>query len=196
MYKVPSLVPCPKDGEPEVYKGSARSVEGFNLFEELNKYKDLMLGFGGHPGAAGLSVTKSNIPLLREMLERLAEEHVPEAESDVEVDFIVISATISPQLSNELTTIAPYGEGFAKPMVGFEGPVKSVQIMKNRHVKFTIDDANPLEIFWWNSIQQYNDQEEKLSKITSITCVGSAPVYRFDNGVLKRQMYVTMVNLH
>ena len=49
-------------------KGSARSIEGYNMFEELNKCKDLIEKFGGHPMAAGLSVREENLSALKKAL--------------------------------------------------------------------------------------------------------------------------------
>lgn len=198
QYQVPSIVLSPKDGEPEVYKGSARSVQGFNIFEVLNDCKELLLGFGGHPGAAGLSIQKENIPALRERLEQIAEQYVPEPETTISVDFVVTPETLSPRLAQEVAQLMPFGEGFAKPMVGFEGNIKEVKILANRHLKFTIEtNGTPLEIFWWNSIERYNEAMRNISTgvPTHIVCSGSAPTYRFDMGKLKAQIYATMVDL-
>lgn len=49
-------------------KGSARSIEGYHIFEELFACRDLFTRFGGHAMAAGLSLPKENIPLLRQRL--------------------------------------------------------------------------------------------------------------------------------
>lgn len=197
QYSVPSIVLCPKDGEPEIFKGSARSVEGFNVFEVLNECNDLLLGFGGHPGAAGLSIKRENISALRERLRTIAEKYVPEKETTVEVDFIATPDSIQPRLAQELNQLMPYGEGFAKPTVGFEGIIKEYRVLNDRHIKFTIDTGTtPLEIFWWNSIQNFQKQIKQLgAEPCMITCVGSAPAYAFSYGKLVAQMYVTIVEL-
>ena len=198
QYQVPAITLSPKDGEPEIYKGSARSVVGFNIFEVLNDCKDLLLGFGGHPGAAGLSIKKDNIPALRARLEKLAEQYVPEPETSVLVDFIITPETLSPRLAQEVAQLMPFGEGFAKPTVGFEGNIKEVRILNNRHLKFVIETSGtPLEIFWWNSIERYNEAMQSVASETpvKIVCSGSAPTYRFDMGKLKAQVYATVVDL-
>lgn len=199
QYHVPSIVLCPKDGEPDVYKGSARSVEGFNIFEVLNECKDLMLGFGGHPGAAGLSIKKENIPILRDKLESIAEKYVPTHSNDYNVDFILTPHTISPRLAQELSQIAPYGEGFAKPTIGFEGEVTDVRILKDRHLKFTLktDTDVPVEVFWWNSITAYEAQKEHVPNVSYIRGVGGVPVYKMDTYKhrLVAQIYATTVEI-
>ncbi|HZJ99432.1 MAG TPA: single-stranded-DNA-specific exonuclease RecJ, partial [Tissierellaceae bacterium] len=64
-YNKPTIVLT--DGQEDV-KGSARSIEEYNIFEELSKCRDLLNKFGGHPMAAGLSLDKNKINLLRDRL--------------------------------------------------------------------------------------------------------------------------------
>lgn len=184
-FKVPSIVLCPKDQEPEIYKGSARSVEGFNIFEALNECKDLLLGFGGHPMAAGLSVHRDNIDALRERLKQMAEQHVPEQEETVKVDFIIRPKEITPRLANELNTVMPYGQDLEKPTIGFTGKVTKTTIMKEKHVKFDIDNGRgtPVEVLWWNAYERYKKLDLKDSVIN---CIGF-PSYSVFNGKLKIQ---------
>ena len=49
-------------------KGSGRSIEAYSMFEKLSEVRDLMLGFGGHPLAAGLSLKKENLEEFRKQL--------------------------------------------------------------------------------------------------------------------------------
>ena len=49
-------------------KGSGRSIEEYNMFKEISKCKDLLVGFGGHPMAAGVSLDISNLESFRERL--------------------------------------------------------------------------------------------------------------------------------
>src|SRR3712207_7766955 len=51
-------------------KGSGRSIDNYNMFEELIKCKEVLHKFGGHPMAAGLSIKEENIDKLREMLNK------------------------------------------------------------------------------------------------------------------------------
>ena len=52
--------------EGENYVGSARSTDEINIFEALNRFKDLFVRFGGHAHAAGLTIKKENLPILRQ----------------------------------------------------------------------------------------------------------------------------------
>ncbi len=64
-YNKPAIVFTDSEG---CAKGSGRSIEAYNMFEELSKFKDLYIKFGGHPMAAGLSLSKENIEILRTKL--------------------------------------------------------------------------------------------------------------------------------
>lgn len=196
QFHVPSLVLCPKDGEPDVYKGSARSVDDFNVIKALEQCKDLLLGFGGHAGAAGVSIKKENIPLLRKALEEAAQNAVADAEDIVDVDFILTPKTMSPRLNDELNQLAPFGEGFPKPSIGFEGEVKEVMIMKDVHVKFSLESQrNPIEILWWNSIQQYRAIKERNKGGTHLVCTGSIPAYTIFRGKPTTQIFADNVDI-
>lgn len=196
-YKVPSIVLCPKDQEPDIFKGSARSVEGFNIFEALNKCKDLLLGFGGHPMAAGLSVHRDNIDALRERMKELAEAHVPEQEEEIKVDFIIHPSDITPKLANELNGIMPYGQDLEKPAIGFTGKVKRITVMKERHLKFDIDngEGTPVEVLWWNANERFRKfREAGVGETPIISCIGF-PSYSVFNGKLKIQFTAEDVDL-
>jgi len=101
-----------------VGRGSARSVDGFNIFEILNTCHDLFLDFGGHEGAAGFEITSENIPELRRRLN---------FEADQKIDYndlipqLKIDAEIQPEQINlglieELERLAPFGEGNPEPV--------------------------------------------------------------------------------
>lgn len=182
-YHVPSLVLCPTATDPNIYKGSARSVEGFNLFEALEKCKDVMLGFGGHPGAAGVSIKKENIPLLRERLKEIAQV-VPKPDDTIYVDFL-LDPKPTENINAKLKGIGPFGEGFEKPKFGFDGQIESVMLLRDRktgiekHVKCNVyNDTCNVVVLWWNSVQQFNEQIRQLGTMPHfITCSCSAPKY-------------------
>lgn len=100
----------------EAAKGSGRSIEGYNMFEELLKCRDLLGKFGGHPMAAGLSIEEGNIAALRDMLNEnstlLLEELVPKVSIDMQLP--IDRATMD--LAVELACLEPYGTGNPKPL--------------------------------------------------------------------------------
>jgi single-stranded-DNA-specific exonuclease len=101
-----------------VGRGSARSVDGLNIYAILNSCRDLFLDFGGHEGAAGFEIEPARIPelqrRLREHLETNVdpESMVPKLELDAQID----PQEISLNLIKELERMAPFGEGNQAPL--------------------------------------------------------------------------------
>lgn len=197
-YKVPSIVLSPKDQEPDVFKGSARSVEGFNIFKALNQCRDLLLGFGGHPMAAGLSVKRENIGKLRERLKEIAENYVPDPEETFHVDFLIRPENITPQLVNDLSALMPFGPGLEKPSIGFTANIRSAHVMKEKHLKLDVDYSGkqPAEIVWWNSYQSWQKiLAQNGGQIPKQVCCVGFPGYSIFQGRTKIQFMAETVGL-
>lgn len=96
-------------------KGSGRSIEGYNMFEELTACKSLLDKFGGHPMAAGLSLKKENIELLRKMLNErctlTSEQLTPVTWIDVPMPVDYASF----KFVGQLKLLEPFGKGNEKP---------------------------------------------------------------------------------
>ena len=107
-------------GEHSV-KGSGRSVEAYSMFEALSECKELMIQFGGHPMAAGLSIEEENVPRLRKKLNErctLTEEDLcPKVTIDVAMPF----AYIRKDLIEQLELLEPFGKGNTKPIFAQKG---------------------------------------------------------------------------
>lgn len=102
-------------GEQEA-KGSARSIESYNMFEKLSECKDLFTRFGGHPMAAGLSLPEDNIPEFRRRINEhcnLSEEDLTET---VWIDVPMPLEYINEKLILELGGLEPFGKANPKPV--------------------------------------------------------------------------------
>ena len=102
-------------GEQET-KGSARSIESYNMFEKLSECKDLFTRFGGHPMAAGLSLPEENIPEFRSRINEhcnLSEEDLTET---VWIDVPMPLEYINEKLILELGGLEPFGKANPKPV--------------------------------------------------------------------------------
>lgn len=100
----------------EAVKGSGRSIESYHMFQKLSEVKDLMLKFGGHPMAAGLSLLEENIDeFRREMNERsgLTEE---DFKAKLWIDVPMPIDYINERLVEELKILEPFGQGNEKPL--------------------------------------------------------------------------------
>ena len=103
------------DGEESV-KGSGRSIEAYQMFDEMMKCRELFLKFGGHPMAAGLSILKENVPNLRERLNALTDLTEEDFIPKVTIDIPMPISYISEALIGELAYLEPFGKGNPKPL--------------------------------------------------------------------------------
>ena len=117
-------------------KGSGRSIECYNMYEEMSKCKELYTKYGGHPMAAGLSLAISDIDIFRKMLNDNAiltdEDLIPKMWIDVPMP--VSYANI--RLVNQLKLLEPFGKGNEKPVFADRNLyVKTASVIgKNKNV--------------------------------------------------------------
>ena len=121
-YYRPIIILTIKDG---VASGSARSVEGFNLYLALKANGHLFDKFGGHEMAAGMSLQEKNIEALEKGLNLYADEHM---EKDVlipklKVDMVMKMEDIGLELIEEIQKMEPFGMGNPEPTFICEGPI-------------------------------------------------------------------------
>ena len=101
--------------EGGLVKGSGRSIPPYPMAESLEKEKELLTRFGGHPMAAGFSLEEKNLPLLKEKLEedcRLREEDLVEK---LWIDSVLPFSHCTEEFTSSLDILAPFGKGNEKP---------------------------------------------------------------------------------
>jgi single-stranded-DNA-specific exonuclease len=105
-------------GQNYEYSGSARSIKGLDLYEALSHCSELLLRFGGHVHAAGLSIYQHDLPQFCEMFEATVAklqgdyDFSPEIGIDAEISL----KDITPGFLHSLTRLAPYGPGNMRPV--------------------------------------------------------------------------------
>lgn len=136
----PTLIITNENGH---LKGSGRSTKEFNLYDGLCACEDLLLGFGGHKQAAGLSLEEENLDALREAFHNAVAEQCGEAPLaptlyvDGELSFTDIDFT----LLKELELLQPFGMGNAEPI--FTSPtvrVRKRRVFGKNHIKLDLID--------------------------------------------------------
>ena len=122
-------------------KGSARSVPGYNVYEALAQCQEYLVGFGGHPFAAGVTVTSTEFPNFQaKMYETVymnisEESKVPVLDIDAEVSL----SELSHQLLRELEQLNPFGMGNPEPLLSSIGVrVLQKRIVGDNHLKLVI----------------------------------------------------------
>lgn len=105
-------------GETEA-KGSGRSIEGFSLFEAICACGDLLIKFGGHPMAAGITLKPENIEAFRKRINQYAAEHFPQMPTQtVTLECKLNPAALSVSMAQSLTQLEPFGNGNPQPVFG------------------------------------------------------------------------------
>jgi single-stranded-DNA-specific exonuclease RecJ len=102
-------------------KGSARSIEGYNIFEELFKQRDLFHKFGGHPMAAGLSLANENVDILRKRLNQVCTLTEEEMTPVLKIEKSLTFDEITMEAAQQLLRIAPFGKENPMPIFGTKG---------------------------------------------------------------------------
>lgn len=123
----------------EMPKGSGRSIDEYNLFEELIKCKDLLEKFGGHPMAAGLSIKEENIEKLRKRLNKNCMLTEYDITPKVRIDNRIPLSSINEELINELDYLEPFGKGNGSPLFAEKG-------IKIFEIKILGKNANTLRL--------------------------------------------------
>ncbi len=136
----PTILLCAENG---LVKGSARSVEGFDIHAALSGLSELFLHFGGHPMAAGMTLVPENLAALSTGFEAAAQAAFagtapqPVLSYDRDLSFSEVSAT----LLKELELLQPFGQGNPEPL--FASPdleVRACRVFGAGHVALELKD--------------------------------------------------------
>lgn len=145
------------EGEDGILRGSARSVEGLHITEAIAAQKDLLLGFGGHPMAAGLSLPKENLPAFRRGLGKAIERQLGEIvreEPTLQIDAWLELHEINLELADALEMLAPFGAGNPELILATRNVTlkSATEIGKTKeHLRLTVEDerGNVQSLLWW-----------------------------------------------
>lgn len=150
LYHCPVIVFAKtKDG---ILKGSGRSLGKFNLKAALDKLSYLLLGYGGHAKAAGLSIRIEQLNTFIKEFNALTAQYVNTYKDDLIMPLAAIlnENTLTTELVKDLRILEPYGEGFPEPVFGLNLNCDIVQYMgsEQQHVKLTNSTSNISVIVW------------------------------------------------
>jgi single-stranded-DNA-specific exonuclease len=189
-YYRPTIV-LTKSGE--VVSGSARSIPGFNIHEGLHQCQDLLLGFGGHYFAAGMTMIPDNVLAFAERFEEIVSASVaeefftPELTINAELDFDEITTTFFRILSQ----MEPFGPENNMPVfiardVRNDGRSK---IVKEKHIRFSVrqkgisftgigfnladkfsmlEDQQPVDLVFTIDENEWNNEKKLQLKVTDL----------------------------
>lgn len=144
IYFRPTIV-LTKDGEYAT--GSARSVAGFDIYEAIKSCRDLLINFGGHTYAAGLTLKWADVKTFRERLQAFIDNHIQphQQEPILNIDANIDFKDITKKLHNDLKRFAPFGPSNPKPIFSTESVydfgTSKVVGREQEHIKLELVDS-------------------------------------------------------
>ena len=189
-YHKPSIVLTP--GE-EAVKGSGRSIEGYHMFQALTEADDLLLKYGGHPMAAGLSLLEENIEAFRRRLNERARQTMTEKDfvEKIWIDVAMPFEYISEPFIRELALLEPFGQGNERPQFAQRRlKVRSARVAgKNRNVvmlSLASESGCVMEARWFGEGDRFME-EMGTSRVMDVVYYPEINVY---NGRKSIQMVI------
>jgi single-stranded-DNA-specific exonuclease len=146
--------------EDQAAHGSARSIAGLNITAAIAAQKDLLLNFGGHAMAAGLSLETEKLPDFTRRLSKTVMEMMAgvETEDNLEIDAWLTLPEANLALAKAIESLAPFGPGNEKLTLATAGlKVQSVATIgrNQEHLKMRVADeaGNSQTVLWWNGAE-------------------------------------------
>jgi single-stranded-DNA-specific exonuclease len=141
--------------------GSARSVDGFDVYEAISQCSDLLEQFGGHKYAAGLTLKVDNIPAFQKRFEEVVAASITEEQliPQVEIDLSISFNQVNEKFYNIIKQMAPFGPRNMEPVFVSEGVYDTGQsrLLKGEHIKLHIrqKDSGPVEAIAFGMAQYF-----------------------------------------
>lgn len=141
-------------------KGSARSIEQYNMIEGLTRVRDLLTKVGGHPMAAGLSLLPENIEPLRRRLNEETDLTEDQLLPKVTIDILLPFGYLSEELVKELRLLEPFGKGNEKPLFAEKDlRVKSVFVIGKNEIglRFLLENTygRQMEAVYFGDVEAF-----------------------------------------
>ena len=133
--------------ENGIIRGSGRCEVGFSLYEALTKCKDLLIQFGGHELAAGMTIEYDKIEEFKNRFDEIVNEISPEENKEtIDIDVEITRDDLNIGTIIDTIAMKPYGQGNKEPVFIYKGlKVQAISTIKDgKHLKLTLRDMNSL----------------------------------------------------
>lgn len=158
------------DGKEDI-KGSGRSIEAYSMYEELNGCKDLLLRYGGHRQAAGITLKKENLSAFRKLLNERCGLNDLDLTQKVVIDMEMPFSSVTEAFIHELKLLEPYGKANTKPVFAARN-IKLLHMRivgKNRNVlKMYAEDGygTQIEAVYFGDVERLMGYKDQRLSIT------------------------------
>lgn len=141
-YHRPTIILTEYEGK---ITGSGRSIAGFNLHEAIAQCADVLLQYGGHHQAAGLTLAPENLEKFKEKFEKTVAQTITEKQSKpvIEIDLAIGLHQITSKFYRILKQMAPFGPENMRPVFVTENLIpENIQVLKEKHLRFRVRPQN------------------------------------------------------
>ncbi|MGA7193210.1 MAG: single-stranded-DNA-specific exonuclease RecJ [Anaerolineales bacterium] len=150
------------ESDDGILRGSARSIEGLHITDAIAANKDLLINFGGHPMAAGLSLPADKLNAFKKGFGKAIEKQLGEVvfeEPILQIDAWINLKEVNFELAESLGSLAPFGAGNPELILATRNltlkSVKEIGKTKEHHrIVVTGEDGNKQDLLWWNSADE------------------------------------------
>lgn len=175
-------------------KGSARSIPGFDIKKSFDYCADLLLGYGGHPQAGGLSLKEENLEAFIDKINEYGDMHLtPEISKKVVCyDKLLTKDDLNGKTLDEIDRLRPYGQGFKKPLFGYKSiiPISGFYNKNMDSNTLILTGSDNSKIIGFDNKEQYINLG-KPSKIAVLGC----PAINIYKGNTSYQFVISEDNL-
>jgi single-stranded-DNA-specific exonuclease len=173
---------------------SARSIEGFHLYDAIKSISHMLSRFGGHKAAAGLSIDPARIPEFTAAFEAVALAQLDESAlvPRCRIDAVVATGELDEKTVTALLRLAPFGMGNPEPVLALREQVTRPRVLQNKtpgepgHLKLAIESSpqfdvigfrqgdkvgltdGPVDLAFKLSIDEFRGQKRLSLKLTSL----------------------------
>lgn len=191
-YNRPVIVFAGVKNKPFLLKGSARSIEGFDIKVSFDCNTQYIEGYGGHPKAGGLSILRDNLDIFRKKINEYSKNIITEdlKRKTIKIDYVLTYKEINSELIDDFKFLSPFGEGFSFPNIVLELEWDKQQIFKSKpspdmtedeleyfipepiHVKLSQKNVG---VLFWNKYKELNE----INFPNKLSCLGVPQINYF-----------------
>ena len=157
-YGLPSVILSSKDS---IAKGSLRTANELNLYRVLEQCSNILIQFGGHSAAAGVTIYEDKIKEFENKFESIISNYDFEAGEPLEIDSLVKFSEINIDLISDIEKMEPFGKGNPYPIfVSKNVKIESKRVLKDKHLEMYLNQDNfKMRAIWFNFNKSSSDME-------------------------------------
>ena len=157
-YGLPCVILSSKDS---IAKGSLRTANELNLYRVLEQCSNILIQFGGHSAAAGVTIYEDKIKEFENKFESIISNYDFEAGEPLEIDSLVKFSEINIDLISDIEKMEPFGKGNPYPIfVSKNVKIESKRVLKDKHLEMYLNQDNfKMRAIWFNFNKSSSDME-------------------------------------